>query len=118
MVFNVHAETHAGDDVNALTGFSPGNAAMLYPNLNNDTTAITQAMAIQMVDEQSGLVAGKINAFDLVDMVYHTGRGIDGFMNSSLVMPFVAGGNCTGVVSRRWCSEVQGQGSSRRTGRL
>jgi hypothetical protein len=23
-----------------------------------------------------------INAFDLVDMIYHTGRGIDGFMNT------------------------------------
>ena len=88
IVFNVHAETHAGDDVNTLTGFSPGNAAMLYPNLNNDTTAITQAMAIQRVADQWGLVAGKINAFDLVDMIYHTGRGVDGFMNSSLVMPF------------------------------
>jgi porin len=88
IIFNVHAETHAGDDVNTLTGFSPGNAAMLYPNLDNDTTAITQAIAIQMVDEQWGLLAGKVNAFDLVDMIYHTGRGIDGFMNSSLVMPF------------------------------
>jgi len=87
LVINVHAETRAGDDVNALTGLSPSNAAMLYPNLNNDTTAITQAMVIQMVGEQTGLVAGKINALDLVDMVYHTGRGIDGFMNTSLVLP-------------------------------
>jgi porin len=88
IVINVHAETHAGDDVNALTGLSPGNGAMLYPNLNNDTTAITHAIAIQKVAEQWGLLAGKVNAFDLFDMIYHSGRGIDGFMNTSLVFPF------------------------------
>jgi porin len=85
-ILNLHAETRAGDDVNALTGLSPANANMLMPN-SADTTALTQAMAIQMVGPQAGLVAGKINAFDLVDMVYHTGRGIDGFMNTSLVLP-------------------------------
>ena len=86
LILNVHAETRAGNDVNALTGLSPANGSMLIPNLDN-TTAITQVMAIQMVGPQTGLVAGKINAFDLVDMVYHTGRGIDGFMNTSLVLP-------------------------------
>lgn len=86
LIINVHAETRAGDDVNRLTGLSPANVNMLYPN-QNDETAITQAMAIQMVGPQTGLVAGKINALDLVDMVYHTGRGIDGFMNTSLVLP-------------------------------
>jgi len=86
IIFNVHAETRAGDDVNALSGLSPANVNMLMPN-SGDTTAITQAMAIQMIGEQTGLMAGKINALDLVDMVYHTGRGIDGFMNTSLVLP-------------------------------
>ena len=86
IIFNVHAETRAGEDVNALTGLSPANAAMSYPNSDN-TTAITQAMAIQMVGEQTGLVAGKINAFDFIDLVYQTGRGVDGFMNTSLVIP-------------------------------
>ena len=85
-ILNLHAETRAGDDVNALTGLSPANANMLIPS-SADTTALTQVMAIQMVAPQAGLVAGKINAFDLVDMVYHTGRGIDGFMNTSLVLP-------------------------------
>lgn len=86
LILNLHAETRAGDDVNALTGLSPANANMLTPS-SADTTALTQAIAIQMVGPQAGLIAGKINAFDLVDMIYHTGRGIDGFMNTSLVMP-------------------------------
>ena len=90
VIFNVHAETRAGDDVNALTGLSPANVNMLMPNSDN-TTAITQAMAIQMVGQQTGLLAGKINALDLVDMVFHTGRGIDGFMNTSLVLPLGLG---------------------------
>jgi porin len=90
IIFNVHAETRAGDDVNALTGLSPANVNMLMPNSDN-TTAITQAMAIQMVGQQTGLLAGKINALDLVDMVFHTGRGIDGFMNTSLVLPLGLG---------------------------
>jgi hypothetical protein len=47
---------------------------MLMPS-SADTTAITQAMAIQMVGSQAGLVAGKIDAFDFVDIVYHTSRG-------------------------------------------
>ena len=88
LVINVHAETHAGDDVNTLTGLSPGNGAMLYPNLDDTTTAITHAIAIQKVAEQWGLLAGKVNAFDLFDMIYHSGRGIDGFMNTSLIFPF------------------------------
>jgi porin len=90
IILNVHAETRAGDDVNALTGLSPANVNMLMPNSDN-TTAITQAMAIQMVGEQTGLLAGKLNALDLVDMVFHTGRGIDGFMNTSLVVPLGMG---------------------------
>jgi len=65
IIFNVHAETRAGDDVNALTGLSPANVNMLMPNSDN-TTAITQAMAIQMVGEQTGLLAGKINALDFL----------------------------------------------------
>jgi porin len=85
-IINLHAETRAGDDVNALTGLSPANANMLMPD-SDDTTAITQAMAIQMVGPQAGLIAGKVNAFDLMDMVFHTGRGIDGFMNTSLILP-------------------------------
>jgi porin len=86
LILNLHAETRAGDDVNTLTGLSPANANMLLPS-SADTTALTQVMAIQMLGPQAGLVAGKINAFDFVDMIYHTGRGIDGFMNTSLVLP-------------------------------
>jgi porin len=43
------------------------------------------------VSKQIALAAGKINAFDFVDMLLHTGRGIDGFMNTSLILPIGLG---------------------------
>jgi porin len=86
LLINLHAETRAGDDVNALSGLSPANSNMLMPN-SDDTTALTQVMVTQMVGPQLGLFAAKINTFDFFDSVYHTGRGIDGFMNISLMSP-------------------------------
>lgn len=91
LIVNAHVESRAGDDVNALSGLSPANVNLLTPN-SGDTTAITQALAIQMLGKQTAVVGGKINANDFVDMVYHTGRGIDGFMNTSLVFPIGLGG--------------------------
>ena len=91
LIVNAHLETRAGDDVNALTGLSPANANMLMPN-SSDTTALTQLIAIQMVSKQVGVLTGKLNAFDFVDTVFHTGRGVDGFMNTSLVLPIGLGG--------------------------
>ena len=94
LIVNAHLETRAGDDVNALTGLSPANANMLMPD-SGDTTALTQLIAIQMVSKQVGVITGKLNAFDFVDMVFHTGRGVDGFMNTSLVLPIGLGGTLT-----------------------
>ena len=91
LIVNMHLEGRAGDDVNALSGLSPANSAMLMPN-SEDTVAITQLIAIQMLSEQVGVIAGKLNAFDFVDMVFHTGRGVDGFMNASLTLPIGLGG--------------------------
>ena len=91
LIVNMHLEGRAGDDVNALSGLSPANSAMLMPN-SEDTVAITQLIAIQMLSEQVGVIAGKLNAFDFVDMVFHTGRGVDGFMNTSLTLPIGLGG--------------------------
>jgi porin len=91
LIVNAHLESRAGDDVNALTGLSPGNAYMLMPD-SGDTIALTQLIAIQMVSKQVGVITGKLNAYDFVDMVFHTGRGVDGFMNISLTLPIGLGG--------------------------
>jgi hypothetical protein len=29
------------------------------------------------------VITGKLNAYDFVDMVFHTGRGVDGFMSQA-----------------------------------
>ena len=94
LIVNMHVETRAGKDVNAISGLSPANSNMLMPD-SDDTTAITQLIAIQMVSKQVGVITGKLNAYDFVDMVFHTGRGVDGFMNTSLVLPIGLGGTLT-----------------------
>jgi porin len=45
-----------------------------------------------MVSKQVGVITGKLNAYDFVDMVFHTGRGVDGFMNTSMILPLGLGG--------------------------
>ena len=109
---NAHLETRAGDDVNALTGLSPANANMLMPD-SGDTTALTQLIATQMLSKQVGVLTGKLNAFDFVDTVFHTGRGVDGFMNTSLVLPIGLGGDPSDGDTACLSSEVQGRGSPR-----
>jgi len=90
LFLDLHVETRAGDDVNGLTGLSPANTAMLWPN-GDDVTALTHAVVFQFLNEQFSLVGGKVNALDFADLVFHTGRGIDGFMNTSLVLPLGLG---------------------------
>lgn len=86
LIVNAHLEGRVGDDVNALSGLSPANVSMLMPN-SNDTIALTQLMAIQMLTPQVAVTAGKFNALDFVDLAFHTGRGVDQFMNTSLNLP-------------------------------
>jgi len=112
LIVNVHAETRAGEDVNALTGFSPANANLLMPD-SGGVTAVTQAIAIQMLGNEFALLGGKLNAFDFVDMVFHTGRGVDGFMNTSMMLPLGLGGTLglglpLGFVVKFKDKEVQG----------
>jgi carbohydrate-selective porin OprB len=58
------------------------------PAFGEDTTDITQFMVSQLIHgDQAMLTAGKFNGLDLFDMVFHSGRGIDKFMNSSMVLP-------------------------------
>jgi len=83
----LHAETRFGDSINTEAGaFAFPNLNMLYPLPGQQTTAITGLILMQALSEQWAIAAGKINVIDLWQMIYpNTGRGIDGFMNLSLV---------------------------------
>lgn len=89
MTMTMHAETRFGDDVNQeAVGFAPVNIAMLYPKSGEHDTAITGLSFAQALDEEVQAVFGKFNAVDLFYSLYpHTGRGVDGFMNASMVIP-------------------------------
>lgn len=83
----LHAETRFGRDVNTDAGaLAFPNTNMLYPLPGAHNTAITGLLFMQQLNETYSLAAGKINALDLWQMLYpHTGRGIDGFMNFSMI---------------------------------
>ncbi len=85
----LHAETRFGDDINASAGaLSLPNGSMLYPLPGQHETAITNLMFIQALSVNFALTAGKYNLLDLWNMIYpNTGRGINGFMNISLIAP-------------------------------
>lgn len=89
MTMSMHAETRFGEDVNQdAVGFAPVNVAMLYPKSNEDSTAITGLLFTQALDQNTLVTFGKINALDLFYELYpQTGRGINGFMNASMVIP-------------------------------
>jgi porin len=89
MTMTMHAETRFGDDVNFdAVGFAPANVNMLYPKEGEDTTAITNLTFAQALDEKVQLTFGKFNGLDLWYSLYpETGRGINGFMNGSMVLP-------------------------------
>jgi porin len=85
----MHAETRYGQDANRAAGaLALPNANMLFPLPGQDVTSITGLFVMQTLSEQWALTAGKYNSLDLFSMLYPTsGRGIDGFMNTSLLLP-------------------------------
>ena len=89
MTVTMHAETRFGEDVNfQAVGLSPVNLAMLYPNTGEHDTAITNLSFAQAVNEEVQLTFGKFNFVDFFQGLYpQTGRGVDGFMNGSMVLP-------------------------------
>lgn len=89
-MMSMHVESRLGDDVNLdAVGFAPANTAMLYPKLGEHDTAITGLVLGQNITEEVQLVAGKFNALDMFYGMYpQTGRGVNGFMNASMVIPF------------------------------
>lgn len=89
MTMAMHAETRFGQDVNLdAVGFAPVNVAMLYPNSGEHDTAITGLSVAQALNDEVQLTAGKFNALNLFYSLYpQSGRGINGFMNASMVIP-------------------------------
>jgi len=85
----MHVETRYGDDVNRqAVGLAPVNVAMLMPNFDEHDTAITNLTFAQALSEEWVVAFGKFNAIDMWQGLYpQTGRGVDGFMQSSIVFP-------------------------------
>jgi porin len=85
----MHVETRYGDDVNFdAVGLAPVNIAMLYPKSNEHDTAITGLTLSQYLNEEWQVASGKFNALDMFYALYpQTGRGVNGFMNASMVIP-------------------------------
>ena len=85
----MHVESRFGEDVNFdAVSLAPVNVNMLYPKFNEDETAITGLVFAQSLDDQVQATFGKFNALDLFYSLYpETGRGINGFMNASMVIP-------------------------------
>ena len=84
----MHAETRFGEDIiQDAVLLAPANVNMLYPSLQNET-AITGFQITQALSEEWAVTFGKINALDLFYGMYpQTGRGVTGFMNTSMVLP-------------------------------
>lgn len=89
LTMTLHAETRFGEDVNFdAVGLAPVNVAMLYPRSGEHDTAITGLSFAQALSEEVQLTFGKFNALDLFYLLYpQTGRGVNGFMNASMVIP-------------------------------
>src|SRR5262245_47113858 len=89
MTMTMHVETRFGDDVNfEAVSLAPVNVNMLYPKFDEHDTAITGLVFAQSVDDNVQATFGKFNALDLFYSLYpETGRGINGSMNASMVIP-------------------------------
>lgn len=89
MTMTMHAETRFGQDVNnEAVGLAPVNVAMLYPKFDEHDTAITGLTFSQALSDDVQAQFGKFNGLDLIYSLYpQTGRGVNGFMNASMVVP-------------------------------
>jgi porin len=85
--FAIHAETRFGTDINSELGLAPPNFRMLLPPGDPPLVAVTSYYFIQQIRDGWAATGGKFNFGDLVDLIYHTGNGVDQFMNASLVLP-------------------------------
>jgi porin len=92
LFLNFHAETQFGHSITGDAGdLTFPNTAMLWPLPGEQSTEVTGWTVTQGVyqkgDTALALMAGKINALDLVDMVFpNVGGGTDSFMNTNVLV--------------------------------
>ncbi len=84
----LHAESRFGQDVIfEAAGLAPVNVNLVYPSFENQT-AITGLQITQAFSEEWAVTVGRINVLDFFNLLYpQTGRGVDGFMNTSVFLP-------------------------------
>ncbi len=70
------------------TGLSPVNTAMLLPKVGEPTYAMTSLQYTQALGGGYLMTAGRFNMLDMWTTFYpEYGKGLDGFMNLSMMMP-------------------------------
>jgi len=98
LYISTHIQSRDGSDVLADAGtFSLPNAALMFPEPGNyDGTNVTGMYATQMLfDDKAAVLAGKLNAFDLLEGFFPNGvvdYGLDGFMNANSFMSILTWG--------------------------
>ena len=87
----MHAETRHGNDIVLdAAPLAASNVNMIYPSLENET-AITGMQFTQTFGPEWAVTFGKFNGLDFFQALYpQTGRGIEGFMNTALLLPLSA----------------------------
>jgi len=111
----MHVDTRFGETVIGDAALlAPVNANMLYPQPDENDTAITALQFEYALHDGWSLTFGKINSLDLFYTIYpQSGRGVDGFMNASMIMPLTVARTVplaflgAGVLKRRG-QQVQG----------
>ena len=96
-VFSIHAETRLGDTINPFVGLAPPNNRLLVPPDDPPVVAVTNYSFIQQIGRGWAVSAGKFNLVDLWDQIYHGGKGVDKFMNASLIIPLNFGRPISGL---------------------
>lgn len=87
----LHGETRYGDTINFDTGaIMPANSGMLFPVSNGTATALTGVKLMQALSPDFVVFGGKINTLDELKQPFAGGRGVDAFMNLSLILPVAA----------------------------
>lgn len=89
---NIHGEYRYGDVANQGGVLSPTNSALLLPRTGEgDVFALTNVTVTQALSESFLITLGKFNTIDLVKKNFYGGRGVEGFMNTSLTAMPIAG---------------------------
>jgi porin len=86
----LHDETIYGNSVNFSTGaLSPVNTAQFIPIPSGSTNALTGVKFTQFLSENFCVTFGKLNMFDDFKQPFAGYRGVDGFMNMSMILPLM-----------------------------